>query len=164
MKFISHRGNITGKDILRENTTEYIEEAIKAGFEVEIDLRMKDGLLYLGHDRPEVLITADWINRYSHVLWIHAKDYDSLMWLTTKYGLKYFVHEGDPYAITSNGYIWAHEYQKPLTKKCIIPLLSLEQVEAFNQNVFYGVCSDYVVRCKEKWTAANEKVIDRYRH
>ena len=47
MRYISHRGNLTGRDPFRENTVEYIQEALDKGFDVEIDVRCVDGKLYL---------------------------------------------------------------------------------------------------------------------
>ena len=38
MKLIAHRGNIDGPNPERENSPEYIEEALKAGYDVEVDV------------------------------------------------------------------------------------------------------------------------------
>ena len=55
MRLISHRGNLTGKYPLLENTPVYIREAVDAGYEVEIDVwGDTKGGLYLGHDGPEL--------------------------------------------------------------------------------------------------------------
>ena len=53
MKLIAHRGNINGINSQRENTIDYIEEAIQLGYDVEIDLNLHKGGFYLGHDKPE---------------------------------------------------------------------------------------------------------------
>ena len=52
MKLIAHRGNVTGPNPLRENSLEYIDDAIKLGYDVEIDVRHIEWeqQLYLGHD------------------------------------------------------------------------------------------------------------------
>ena len=52
MKFISHRGNLNGPIEEYENHPEYILEALKKGFNVEIDVRVKNDTFYLGHDFP----------------------------------------------------------------------------------------------------------------
>ena len=41
MILISHRGNIDGVNKLKENKINYINEAIKNGFDVEIDVWYK---------------------------------------------------------------------------------------------------------------------------
>ena len=45
MILISHRGNTNGKNINRENTKSYIDEAIAKGFDVEIDICKWDGVI-----------------------------------------------------------------------------------------------------------------------
>jgi hypothetical protein len=50
MILISHRGNINGKQPDKENHPLYIFEAIKQGFQVEIDVWFIDGKFKLGHD------------------------------------------------------------------------------------------------------------------
>jgi len=53
MILIAHRGNTNGKNTDRENTVEYIEEALKKDYHCEIDLCKFDGeQFYLGHDVP----------------------------------------------------------------------------------------------------------------
>ena len=61
MIFISHRGNLDGLNPDRENSPEYIDEAIKLGFDVEIDVRTKDGELWLGHDEPQYKVSEMWL-------------------------------------------------------------------------------------------------------
>ena len=53
MKFISHRGNTQSTNLNEENNPNYIEKAIELGFEVEIDLRVHNNNLYLGHDKNQ---------------------------------------------------------------------------------------------------------------
>ena len=53
---IAHRGNLYGPDPERENTIEVISEALALGYDVEIDIWLVDGKLYLGHDEPTYLI------------------------------------------------------------------------------------------------------------
>ena len=59
MKLIAHRGNITCKNPERENTIEYIKEALRYGVDVEIDVWYVDGEWILGHDEPKDKINFD---------------------------------------------------------------------------------------------------------
>ena len=43
---ISHRGNINGPDLEKENSIEQIFIAIGKGFDVEIDVWVIDGLIF----------------------------------------------------------------------------------------------------------------------
>ena len=56
MILISHRGNIDGVKPTKENSPEYILEAISLGYDVEIDVWKVDGKWFLGHDEPEYAI------------------------------------------------------------------------------------------------------------
>ena len=52
MKFISHRGNLFGPSY-RENTITQIEKALSLPeLFVEVDIWVKNGKPYLGHDGP----------------------------------------------------------------------------------------------------------------
>ena len=54
MRLIAHRGNRWGPEKDLENTSEYIEEAIKHGFDVEVDLSVIHGACLLAdawHER-----------------------------------------------------------------------------------------------------------------
>jgi hypothetical protein len=150
MLYISHRGNLEGLNPEKENNPEYIDEAIFKGYDVEIDLRVQDGNLFLGHDEPQYLITSSWLTERRNNLWIHVKDYGALVRIV-RTELKFFCHEQDKYTLTSNGYIWSHDLTNKMTDKCIVPLLSSESVEGYNQNGFYAVCSDYIYECEEKF-------------
>ena len=150
MLYISHRANLEGLNPEKENNPEYIDEAIFKGYDVEIDLRVQDGNLFLGHDEPQYLITSSWLTERRNNLWIHVKDYGALVRIV-RTELKFFCHEQDKYTLTSNGYIWSHDLTNKMTDKCIVPLLSSESVEGYNQNGFYAVCSDYIYQCEEKF-------------
>ena len=150
MIFISHRGNLDGLNPDRENSPDYIDEAIKLGFDVEIDVRTKDGELWLGHDEPQYKVSEMWLLERQVNLWLHAKDYESLGFLNTT-SLEHFWHERDRFTITSHGYIWSHDFSEKMNCRCVIPLLSLEEVENYKQRNFYAVCSDFVFACKEKF-------------
>jgi hypothetical protein len=131
MKYISHRGNLNGRIPQYENKPEYIESAIKKGFDVEVDLRFINGKFYLGHDLPENEINLKWLNKNSKNLWVHCKDLDTLYFLTNKNSkLNYFWHQNDDFTLTSKNYIWTYP-NKPLTTNsiCVLP-----ETFTFNKN------------------------------
>ena len=59
MKIISHRGNLNGVDSKNENKPETIVKALDLGFDVEIDIRVINGEIYLGHDEPQYKIDLE---------------------------------------------------------------------------------------------------------
>lgn len=111
MILIAHRGNINGPNKERENTPVYIDEALALGFDVEIDVWVKDGQLFLGHDEPETPIDVNFLNERESKLWCHAKNLEALEYLL-EHGFHTFFHDSDEYTITSKGYIWAHQNSK----------------------------------------------------
>lgn len=145
MILISHRGNITGRIPDSENRPSYIQDTITLGYDVEIDIRMKEGELYLGHDYAQYRVELGWLLEKRNKLWIHTKDFESLDLLIDK-GLKIFFHEQERQTIINNtNLIWSHDLGS-VSSKSIIPLLDLESINEYGyltQDV-YGVCSDYL--------------------
>ena len=148
MKIISHRGNIKGPIPDKENRPSYIDSAIQLGFDVEIDVRFIDNKFWLGHDTPDYEVSDIWIMKRKEKLWFHCKDLPSALELENlNPTINKFCHNSDPYVIVSNGKMWVHDLTLTLNNKCIIPLLSLNDIESnttlsFGENI-YGICTDY---------------------
>jgi len=146
MILISHRGNINGVEG-RENHPDYIDRAIKRGFDVEVDIRQNGELgFWLGHDKTEYQVDTMWIMTRQKNLWIHAKDFGSLE-ILMKLGLKVFYHEKELHTMIANTQvIWSHNIEEA-SKNSIIPLLKLDRMLGWRDIVdteVYGICSDYV--------------------
>jgi len=110
MKIISHRGNINGPVLEKENRPSYIDCAIQLGYEVEIDIRFIDGEFWLGHDLPQYKIEKNWMLLRKENLWFHCKDINSCLELIKiNKDFNYFCHSQDPYVLTSKNYIWVHD-------------------------------------------------------
>ena len=73
---ISHRGNLTGKQPELENTPEYIDAALAAGFKCEVDVYSYDDKLYLGHDDAQIETSVDYLRQDGIIA--HAKNLDAL--------------------------------------------------------------------------------------
>ena len=155
MKLIAHRGNRWGQEKELENTSDYLEDAINQGFDVEIDLWVRGEECFLGHDAEGEEIDFDWLMDYSEYLWIHCKNLEALYALSYAVDdLNYFWHEQDDYTLTSQGMIWTYPY-KPVTNKSVVVCKSLLEcrqhaligeglVRKFMKSMQpYGICSDY---------------------
>jgi hypothetical protein len=59
MLIISHRGNLNGPYSVKENHETSIEKCIEYNFQIEIDLWVIHGELFLGHDGTEHKISLD---------------------------------------------------------------------------------------------------------
>lgn len=142
MKIISHRGNINGPNPDKENNPIYIDQAIDAGYDVEIDIRYRDGWFFLGHDTADYPVTMEWLMFRWDKLWIHCKDLESCIALIHT-NLRVFCHSQDPYTIISSEQIWIHDLSLNITKQCIVPLITKEQLLQRSNFEPYGICTDY---------------------
>jgi hypothetical protein len=147
MRLISHRGNLDGPDPDKENRPEFIQAAINLGYDVEIDVRLIDGNLFLGHDNPDHPVDIQWLVDRKDKLWVHAKNFPAID-LLIEHGLHIFYHQSDGHAIIGNTkYIWSCNITEA-NERSVIPLISTEEIEA-NKGLdmrFHGVCSDYIRR------------------
>jgi hypothetical protein len=144
MKLISHRGNINGPDISRENSPLYIIEALNLGYDVEIDLWAKDNILFLGHDKPQYKIENSFIENNKDNLWIHCKNLEALY--VCQFILKdihYFWHQSDDYTLTSKNIFWTFP-GKDLTPNSVLVTFDDLDLNTIGSNV-YGVCTNYLI-------------------
>ena len=141
MKFIAHRGNTVGPQPSFENKIHYIREARDQGYQVEIDLQLVSGVLYLGHDDPQERFPLAWAE--SDDFFCHAKTPEAFGALL-KLGANTFYHENDPVTLTSRQLIWCFPGVHPVDPHAI--WLSLQDIPlpdtALMSNI-YGICGDY---------------------
>lgn len=149
MIFISHRGNLHGPNPARENSPDYIDEAIKAGFIVEIDLRTVGDTFFLGHDYPLHLIDKQWLADRSNDVLIHVKDAESLKRIDPNW--HFFCHSNDPFTRTSWGNIWIHDLTIVPDSFCIVPLMTRNLLNAYAYKNMHAICSDYIVEQDGKY-------------
>jgi len=146
MKLISHRGNLNGPNPEQENHPDYIWAALRAGFDVEIDVWFIDGKIMLGHDKPQYDFPFELLENHYSKLWIHCKNMDALSKLNdldpVGSKLNYFMHESDLGVLTSKCYIWSTN----LFDKGI--LVMPETFDKKPIETTLGVCSDYIENYK----------------
>mgnify|MGYP003660045529 CR=1 FL=1 len=145
MILISHRGNIDGSNPARENSPDYVLEAISLGYDVEIDVWKVDGKWFLGHDEPEYAIEEVFLSKEG--LWCHAKNIDALGALLAL-GVNCFWHQKDYYTLTNNGFIWAYP-GRPLIKGAICVMPENQAAENHDFSSCSGICSDKISYFKE---------------
>lgn len=143
---IAHRGNINGPNPERENAPDYIQEALDAGYDVEVDLWHVDGKWFLGHDEPKYEIDPRFL--VNENLWIHCKNTAALdeiqMMMNVLSRLRkpnYFWHEEDERTLTSQGLIWTYP-GKELAHLSIAVLP--ERFPDWDISKAIGFCSDYI--------------------
>jgi hypothetical protein len=142
MILISHRGNINGRIPDLENSPDYIDAAIKLGYDVEVDVWFYNDSFFLGHDNPTYKIEESFLENKN--FWCHAKNLDSLVRMLKNPKIHSFWHQEDDYTVTSKGIIWTYP-GKPLTLNsiCVLP----KWVEGQKINCL-GICSDFIEKYK----------------
>ena len=150
MIYISHRGNINGKIEEAENNPDYIQDTIRLGYDVEIDVWYIDGEWWLGHDGPQYKTDLEWIEERSQNLWVHCKNIEAVEYFYENENdckeINWFWHEEDTLTLTSYGYIWAYPGKQPIKKSIAV------MPEIHNDNISYciGICSDYIQKYKDE--------------
>lgn len=143
MILISHRGNINGSIPEAENNPEYIDNTIRLGYEVEIDVWWINGRIYLGHDKPQYEVSEEWLGERIDKLWVHCKNIELLSWIKST-SLHYFWHENDTVTLTSKNYIWAYPGKQPIIGSIAV----MPELNNDNISQCVGICSDYIKKYK----------------
>ena len=146
MILIAHRGNIDGIVKEKENKPSYLREALEAGYDIEVDIRLTPDGWFLGHDGPEHKIDERFFEDFDPVhVWYHAKNAAALAALHERPTLNYFWIDNDEFALTSKGYIWVHTrtQELPAGSICVLP-----EVRKSNAGMLdcAGICTDYVTK------------------
>ena len=139
MILISHRGNVMGRIPNNENNPNYIDEAINAGFDVEVDMWWVDGRVYLGHDNPQYEVDNEWLVDRADKLWVHCKNVELLNWIRSTI-LHWFWHENDTMVLTSKNYMWVHSGKQPIVGSIAV----MPEIHNDDISKCIGVCSDYI--------------------
>ena len=146
MILISHRGNINGRIEDAENRPDYIDDTIRLGYDVEVDIWVIDGAFYLGHDEPQYNVSLDWLYERKGELWIHCKNIEAIEWFNSLIETyNYFWHQEDTVTLTSKNFIWAYPGKQPINRSIAV------MPELFNDNTdsCLGICSDYIQNYKQ---------------
>ena len=161
MKIISHRGNLTGKNLKAENTILAIQKAITQGFDVEIDVWFEENEFWLGHDYPERIVSIDFLK--NEKFWIHVKNIEALSAIQEQLPeSNYFWHQNDDFTLTSKNNIWTYPTKK-LTKNSVIVCLDFNQIDEAIKNDIIGICTDDPVYALSKLKMKSlEKLYEDY--
>tara|TARA_R110002060_G_scaffold43484_4_gene54906 strand:+ start:1306 stop:1731 length:426 start_codon:yes stop_codon:yes gene_type:complete len=141
MILISHRGNIDGKNIELENKPTYINDALKKGYNVEIDVWYKNGF-YLGHDNPQYSVKPSFL--FQDKIWCHAKNIEAIVEMNKYPEIHYFWHQEDDITLTSKRYIWVYPGKQPIENSIAV------MPELYNDDISkcIGICSDNIKKYK----------------
>jgi len=144
MILISHRGNINRIESSEENKPEYIQAALDAGYDVEIDVWNLAGKWFLGHDYPVYPIDMDFL--INEKLLCHAKNLPALD-LMLKIDTHCFWHQEDHYTLTNKGYILSYPGYSTPGQNTICMKAEYHSLSSIKD--CYAICSDYVEYYKD---------------
>jgi hypothetical protein len=142
MKIIAHRGNLNGPNPHFENNPIYLDIALDANFDIEIDVWKIFDSWYLGHDEPQYLVPFNWFKKRQSLIWIHCKNYESLEYFNqlNNNNFNYFWHETDNFTLTSKGFVWTYPKIKLMENSiCVLP----EKGYVGKIEKCYAVCTDF---------------------
>ncbi len=166
MRIISHRANLNGPS---ENYSEFkILRALRMGFDIEIDVRSESNKLWVGHDRPEFLLSKGITsNEMISRVWYHAKDLAAVELLPEN--ALVFAHADDDFTIVAGDkkIIWLHPRLNPqldelISSSAITPSRTIvldvaghPRLNPFDLikkgNHFLGVCTDWPIDWLEEF-------------
>lgn len=156
MILISHRGNILGKALDRENTVDYIVECLRKGFSVEVDVhRLDNEFLCLGHDAPNLDQIIDESFLEDPRIFVHCKNEDAFEYLSKNPNIQCFFQDDENEVFVENGssrsLIWNHSENKTVSKNRILVFLGTyeEFKEVYKTGIVpYGICTDHPMSFK----------------
>ena len=147
MKIIAHRGNLNGPEPNTENKLFQIKKCIELGLDVEIDIRVKNNELWMGHDRHSEKVNKSFLYKIRGKVWIHCKNIEALNFFKTKKGsYNYFWHDKDSYTLTSKHYFWSYPGSKLLSNCiCVMPEwnMNIDLIKNLKSQAIAGICTDY---------------------
>lgn len=145
----SHRGNITGMDLSKENSPEYIQNAINKGFHVVVDVWLVGkSHLSLGSTQPHFPTTIDFLKQ-NNIL-CRARSVETLEYLLNK-RIHCFIHGKDDHILTNGGLIWTAP-GKPIIYRSIftMPEHIFPDISSIAFINCAGICSDRIQEIKDK--------------
>ena len=155
MRIIAHRANLNGPSKDKENTIDQIYKSIEYGVDVEIDVRIINQKILLGHDESKETISLEKLLKLSNYLWIHCKNIDALEYFkknNLNNVFNYFWHQEDNYTLTSKGYIWSYPGSTLSPNSInVLPEWSNEinKLKFLKTDEVYGICTDYPLLIKD---------------
>lgn len=146
---ISHRGNLEGPNSCVENHPDCIRAVLQAGYDCEVDIWVKSGIIHLGHDEPLYRITKNFLINNQSRLWIHCKNIEALIYCRENLrATNYFFHNEDKVILTSQGFLWHYPDCGPYGNQsiCVLPEWIYWFPDSKEGKIpnCYGICSDYI--------------------
>jgi len=132
MILISNYGNVNRTNH-NQNTPDYVENAIRMGYNCRIDVMYTDQLYINNYP-----ITLDFILKYHKKLWICCINIEALKYLL-EFECFHIWYKDE--MLTNYGFIWGSPVS---TKKAIYVINSIESIKNIQITCGHAICSDYI--------------------
>lgn len=145
---ISHRGNTNGIDLIRENSPEYVQEALEKGYHVVVDVWIIGRTnLALGTEHALFPVSLEFLKNKKIIC--RAKSAETLEYLLIN-KTHCFMHERDDHVLTNGGLIWTFP-GKPIMSRSILtmPEYIMSDITSFAFLSCAGVCSSRIQEIKD---------------
>jgi len=146
---ISHRGNISGINISRENSPDYIQCALDKGFHVVVDVWLVGrSHVALGTQYPIFPTTINFLKDNNIIC--RAKTVETLEYLLVQ-GTHCFMDGKDDYILTNGGLIWTAPGKVVMSRGIFtMPEHVFPDISSLALLTCAGVCSDRIQEIKDK--------------
>lgn len=142
MIYIAHRGNTNGPNPEKENHPDYLRDAVRKGYHVELDVWLVNGKYILGHDAPTYEVADHFLE--NDKFWCHAKDITTITALNNPgFPVHVFFHDTDACTLTSRGYIWTYPGHPVLGWRSIAVMP--ERAPGLDLSQAGGICTDFPI-------------------
>ncbi len=140
MIYIAHRGNTNGPNSNKENHPDYLRDAVRKGYHVELDVWLIDGKYILGHDNPQYEV-ADYFLENPN-FWCHAKNMEAIIALVDPgFPVHTFFHDTDHCTLTSHKWIWTYPNQALALGPKSVAVMP-ERVSGWDISKAGAICTD----------------------
>jgi len=143
MIYIAHRGNTQGPNPDKENHPDYLRDAVRKGYDVELDVWLINGKYILGHDAPQYEVPDYFLE--NNKFWCHAKNIEAITALIDPgFPVHAFFHDTDACVLTTQKWIWTYPGQPVLGWRSIAVMP--ERVPGWDISKAGGVCTDHPIK------------------
>jgi hypothetical protein len=155
MLLIANRGNLFGRNLERENSPDYLNEAINQGYHVMVDAWWVEGCFWFGKNRPThkpIGGGIDWLTHAVNSVWIRAKSAETFV-RAHDLGLNVFWQQSDMYAYSTWGHLLGFYGAEQAGEQFVhvIPAAEIVTVDSLEIDQFlrtaessHALCCDHV--------------------
>jgi hypothetical protein len=145
---ISNKGNINGIVPERENSIQYVQEALDLGFLVVVDVFLiGQNQVATGCEVPQYSTTVEFLKNTNIIC--RAQSIECLEFLLSNQ-VHCFYHKHDRCSLTNGGLLWTRPGSN-ITKSCVfnLPEIIMPDVTTIKDIECVGICSNFIKLIKD---------------